>query len=129
MFTRWTLKRESSTVSATHLVSSSNVFLIAVDVHPLGNVGRLLLQGHQDVARLVVKTCRVRHKHKLMLLSITSLPSGRQQQQQQTEMEQQSCKSAKMKSTFGGVVVSNLADGVADDPLVVHIGTGGYLAR
>lgn len=127
MFTRWTFKMESSTVSATHLVSSSNVFLIAVDVHPLGNVGRLLLQGHQDVARLVVKTCRVRHTNKLMLLSISSLPSGRQQQQQ-TEMEQQSCKSAKMKSTFGGVVVSNLADGVADDPLVVHNGTGGYLA-
>lgn len=73
MFTRWTFKRESSTVSGTHLVSSANVFLIAVDVHPLGNVGRLLLQGHQDVARLVVKTCRVRHKHKLMLLSIVSL--------------------------------------------------------
>lgn len=38
-------------------------------------------------------------------------------------MEEQSCKNTKMKSTFGGVVVSNLADGVADNLLVVHSGT------
>lgn len=29
-----------------------------------------------------------------------------------------------MKSTFGGVIVSNLADGVADNLLVVYRGTG-----
>lgn len=53
-------------VSVTHLVASSNIFLIAVDVHPLGNVGRLLLQGHQNVARFVVKTCHMKQKRLLI---------------------------------------------------------------
>lgn len=40
----------------SHLVTSTNVLLAAVQVHTLGNVWGLLLQGHQHIARLVVKT-------------------------------------------------------------------------
>ena len=39
----------------THLVARADVFLVAVDVNTLGNVRRLLLQSHQDIAGLVVK--------------------------------------------------------------------------
>ena len=41
--------------AATHLVAGTNVLRRAAHVHALRNVGRLLLNGHNDVARLVVK--------------------------------------------------------------------------
>lgn len=50
------LNRSSSHGTGTHLVPGANVLLAAVQVDALGDVGRLLLQGHQHIARLVVKT-------------------------------------------------------------------------
>lgn len=41
-----------------YLVSGSNVLLLSVNVDPLSNVRALLLQSHQHVTRLVVKTCK-----------------------------------------------------------------------
>lgn len=41
-----------------YLVSCSNVLLTSVHVDPLGNVRTLLLQSHQHVTRLIVKTCK-----------------------------------------------------------------------
>lgn len=41
-----------------YLVSSSNVFFFPVNMDPLSNVWTLLLQGHQHITCLVVKTFR-----------------------------------------------------------------------
>lgn len=41
---------------ATNLVPRTDVFLVAVDVNTLGDVWRLLLQRHEYIAGLVVKT-------------------------------------------------------------------------
>lgn len=41
----------------TDLVPCSYVLLIAVNVNTLSDVRRLLLQGHKNIAGLVVKTC------------------------------------------------------------------------
>ena len=46
-----------------HLVTGANVLRGAADVHTLCNVGALLLNGDNDVARLVVHACGWRRKH------------------------------------------------------------------
>lgn len=49
------LNRGASHGTGTHLVPGADVLLTAVQVDALGDVGRLLLQGHQHIACLVVK--------------------------------------------------------------------------
>lgn len=38
-----------------HLVSSTNVLLVAVQVDALGDIRGLLLQSHKDIAGLIVE--------------------------------------------------------------------------
>lgn len=40
----------------TDLVPGSNILFIAINMNTLSNIGRLLLQGHKNIAGLVVKT-------------------------------------------------------------------------
>lgn len=44
-------------IACTDLVPSPNVLLIAVNVDTLSNVRGLLLQGHQDIAGLIIESC------------------------------------------------------------------------
>lgn len=55
--TKYINKRLHMLPSTTDLVPCSNVLLIAVDVNTLSDIRRLLLQGHQNIAGLIVKTC------------------------------------------------------------------------
>lgn len=50
-----------NTQAKTNLISSSNVLLIAINVNTLSDVRRLLLQGHKNIAGLVVKSYKDRN--------------------------------------------------------------------
>lgn len=87
----------------TDLVPCSNILFIAINMNTLSNIRRLLLQGHKNIAGLVVKT----YKKKQLKSPFSNV--------------------AKLKMslyarihTFAGVIVSNLTDSFADYFLIVH---------
>lgn len=99
----------------TDLVPSSNVLLVAIDMDALSDVWRLLLQGHEHVAGFVIETC-VGDKTRQQRLR-TSLLKSSQYPTNGARTRFTQC------HTFAGVVVSDLANGVADYFLIVHGGT------
>lgn len=105
-------------MSTTHLIPCSNVLLVAVNVNTLSDVRRLLLQCHKDIAGLIVKACAGDRQQKLKTPFINKSP---QTAQSRKKKKPTTCR------TFAGVIVSNLADGVADNFLVVHCGTRCHL--
>lgn len=105
----------------TDLVTCANVLLIAVNVNTLSDVRRLLLQGHKNIAGLIVKACAGDRQHNiktplfplhLFNLSLSYIAISQPIQKAQTPI----------RRTFAGVVVSNLPNGVAHNFLVVHCG-------
>lgn len=52
----WHKSNSSQTEDYSHLVTSSYILFIPVQVNTLGNVRRLLLKCNQHIASLVVKT-------------------------------------------------------------------------
>lgn len=51
------IKPKDGNLPLTHLVSCSDVLFSSVNVDALSDVWTLLLQSHQHIARLIVKTC------------------------------------------------------------------------
>lgn len=95
-------------IQNTDLIPSSNVLFVAINVNTLSDVRRLLLQGHKNIAGLIVKAC-----------------VGGVQQLLKTTQQTETYKSANTTicPTFAGVIISNLPDGVTDNFLIVHCGT------
>lgn len=53
-----TLKPFDSIIALEDLVSRSDVHFLAIDMNSLCDIRGLLLQGHQHITRLIIKTCR-----------------------------------------------------------------------
>lgn len=43
---------------SSDLIASANIFLFAIQMNTLGDIGGLLLQSHQHIAGLIVKACK-----------------------------------------------------------------------
>lgn len=107
--------RSKTKTNITDLIPCSNILLVTVNVNTLGNVRRLLLQRHKNIAGLVVKACARDNS------------SLRHQRKKEQTKHRNAQSRHTTQHTFRGVIISNLADGVTNNFLVVHCGMRGYL--
>lgn len=108
VFTGKIFKSKLKNNPTTDLVPCSNILFIAINMNTLSNVRRLLLQGHKNIAGLVVKTCKGKQ--------LKSPPS------QNIARLKPSTHVCTHTHTFTGVIVSNLTDCFTNYFLIVHGG-------